>query len=287
LADVLSELQFNVIKCPKSIFKPGFDLHNNGNGKLFTTNHQIAELIKSSPHFHGEIEILESPPALDFIRDSFVIRKWPESQLKITEEPSDYLSFLPLPSLRQTTNTIMMVAPIGFTTNEETLVDNYFMKRSTKTPSEVERAALLEFSQLHLNLINAGIRVVLFSAENFHNTPDAVFPNNWFSTHTEEEAGRSTVVFYPMKTPSRRQERRQWIISQLVNRYDREFSLTHWEVCDFPRYLESTGVLVMDRVKKVAYAALSQRCSKQTAKIWAKKLNYRLCTFRATDAHVS
>lgn len=34
--------------------------------------------------------------------------------------------------------------------------------------------------------------------------PDAVFPNNWFSTHPAAETGRSTLVFYPMKTPSRR-----------------------------------------------------------------------------------
>ena len=40
------------------------------------------------------------------------------------------------------------------------------------------------------------------------NAPDAVFPNNWFSTHTAEEGKRGTFVLYPMKAPSRRNERR-------------------------------------------------------------------------------
>lgn len=30
----------------------------------------------------------------------------------------------------------------------------------------------------------AGLRVHLFTHEPYHDTPDAVYPNNWFSTHT-------------------------------------------------------------------------------------------------------
>ena len=40
-----------------------------------------------------------------------------------------------------------------------------------------------------------------------HGTPDAVFPNNWFSTHPAGEAlggvQQDTLVFYPMKCPNR------------------------------------------------------------------------------------
>lgn len=38
--------------------------------------------------------------------------------------------------------------------------------------------------------------------------PDAVFPNNWFSTHCDSTCKRGTYVLYPMKAPSRRKERR-------------------------------------------------------------------------------
>lgn len=53
----------------------------------------------------------------------------------------------------------------------------------------------------------AGVKVNLFQHSDAHSTPDAVFPNNWFSTHPEGEAAggtqESTLVFYPMKCPNR------------------------------------------------------------------------------------
>ncbi|ELR22849.1 uncharacterized protein ACA1_396550 [Acanthamoeba castellanii str. Neff] len=144
--------------------------------------------------------------------------------------------------------------------------------------------ALTEFSGLHRALTAAGVNILLHAAERHHNTPDAVFPNNWFSTHPAAETGRSTLVFYPMKTPSRRAERRQTIVEELQAVYEQEVSFEHWENADPPRFLESTGVLILDRARKVAYAALSQRCSKRVASQWAKRLGYEMCFFHASDA---
>lgn len=43
----------------------------------------------------------------------------------------------------------------------------------------------------------------LFEHDLSHGTPDACFPNNWFSTHPAGEAAgglkKDTLVFYPMK----------------------------------------------------------------------------------------
>lgn len=51
---------------------------------------------------------------------------------------------------------------------------------------------------------SAGVRVNLFQHTLSHGTPDAVFPNNWFSTHPASEAGgQSAMVLYPMKTKNR------------------------------------------------------------------------------------
>lgn len=110
--------------------------------------------------------------------------------------------------IHQTTNTILMVAPVGFKTNAETAVDNHFMKKSNMTPDEIEATVcwhlcrgpwvvsvttvcyyahvqcLQEFSEAHLRLTRAGVKVVLFCNERWYGTPDAVFPNNWFSTHS-------------------------------------------------------------------------------------------------------
>jgi hypothetical protein len=43
---------------------------------------------------------------------------------------------------------------------------------------------LSEFAGLHHALTEvAGVRVSLFQHSLAHGTPDACFPNNWFSTH--------------------------------------------------------------------------------------------------------
>lgn len=53
-------------------------------------------------------------------------------------------------------------------------------------------------------LQNAGVQVKLFQHTLEHGTPDAVFPNNWFSTHPASETGQdSALVLYPMKTKNR------------------------------------------------------------------------------------
>ena len=61
----------------------------------------------------------------------------------------------------------------------------------------------------------AGLQIHLFTHEDHHGTPDAVFPNNWFSTHSERECGQNTLVLYPMKVPNRRLERRPDLIERL------------------------------------------------------------------------
>lgn len=48
---------------------------------------------------------------------------------------------------------------------------------------------LSEFAGLHAALADgAGVTVDLFQHDLAHGTPDAVFPNNWFSTHAVGEA---------------------------------------------------------------------------------------------------
>lgn len=67
------------------------------------------------------------------------------------------------------------------------------------------KRVLREFAGLHYQLTEvAGVRVTLFEHGAHHGTPDAVFPNNWFSTHQAgETGGQSTLVLYPMKCPNR------------------------------------------------------------------------------------
>jgi len=71
--------------------------------------------------------------------------------------------------------------------------------------------------------------VYLFNHEAYENCPEAVFVNDWFSTHPAEEMGEPTLVLYPMMAPNRRTERRPWVLDFLVELYPRVINLTSCE----------------------------------------------------------
>jgi hypothetical protein len=151
---------------------------------------------------------------------------------------------------------------------------------------QLERAALREFSGLHAALRKADVDVQMFSGEREHRAPDAVFPNNWFSTHIGAN-GCPCFVLYPMKPPSRRNERRHEIICWLRQRYSdtkEDARLLSWENASPARFLEGTGSLVLDRANKIAYVSLSQRADLVLAQLWSRRMQYRLVTFQASDA---
>jgi hypothetical protein len=105
-----------------------------------------------------------------------------------------------------------------------------------------------------------------------HGTPDAVFPNNWFSTHSAGEAHGCTaersMVLYPMKCPNRAAERRHDLIDLIRARgYGKFVDFSGLETTE-KKYFEGTGVLVLDRVNGVAYVALSERADKSIAERW-------------------
>ena len=285
------ELGLELIEVPDELYTPGFGVMNFGMGDLLVQDDRLVSLLKESSAFHGTITKVDTKFTYELFQRSSLMFRRPVAESHIERfrsadlgEPQNFLSFLPMErGPRHSTSCVLMVAPVGFQTNAETFQDNYFMQKTGDSVGEIERKALMEFSALHLALTSRGVRVVLFTSERFHKTPDAVFPNNWFSTHPASELSQSTVVFYPMKTVSRRNERRQNIVSLLQSRYSREISLTQWETADFPHFLESTGVLIMDRINLVAYAALSKRCYAVIAETWAQRTGYKLCLFHSTD----
>lgn len=101
-----------------------------------------------------------------------------------------------------------------------------------------------EFSGLHHQLTEvAGVNVQLFQHSLAHGTPDACFPNNWFSTHPAGEGlggvTDSTLVLYPMKCPNRAAERRPEMIEMLRGRCGRVLDLSVEE--QNKKYFEGTG----------------------------------------------
>lgn len=179
--------------------------------------------------------------------------------------------------MSQTTNTVLMVEPSSFGYNQEAAQTNKFQKQlASFSAQEVQDIAMLEFRNAVSLLRNTGIEVMVFQDE--APSPDAVFPNNWFSTHAD-----SFVVTYPMALPNRRAERNNSIISQLKDTYNyrQHIQLEEHEEQAPPLFLEGTGSMVLDRVNRIAYAARSPRTNPQALEQFCQQLNYSPVVFDA------
>ncbi|GAX75298.1 hypothetical protein CEUSTIGMA_g2743.t1 [Chlamydomonas eustigma] len=192
--------------------------------------------------------------------------------------------------ISQSSNEVLMVSPTAFGFNEQAAQDNSFM-HSAERPGEgssLTRQVLAEYSSMHHQLTEvSGVKVNLFEHSLSHGTPDACFPNNWFSTHPAGEAAggvkESTLVLYPMKHPNRSAERRRDIIEVLKQRgYAKVFDMSKEE--SNQKYFEGTGVLLLDRINGVVYVNVSERADAHLAAQWTKEMGYKeLVTFRSTD----
>src|SRR5438045_9200916 len=116
---------------------------------------------------------------------------------------------------QQSANGVVMILPFRFYPNPETASDNAFQREVASTDADnISKAAQEEFDQAVAQLRDAGVTVHVFADTASPEKPDAVFPNNWFSTHHD---GR--VALYPMYSPTRRRERRQDVIDELGKIY--------------------------------------------------------------------
>lgn len=175
---------------------------------------------------------------------------------------------------------VFVVHPTGFGPNEETAATNAFQRAVGAPLATVRERALAEHAGLVSGLRRAGVRVIEVEAPAVP-APDAVFPNNWVSFHED-----GTVVLYPMLAPARRVERRRDVVDEVA----REAGFAVRRVVDLSgheaegRFLEGTGSLVLDRSRRIAYAALSPRTDRGLAERWAGELGYELVAFDTTSA---
>ena len=179
----------------------------------------------------------------------------------------------------QSTNGVVMIRPHGFHPNPETASDNAFQKEvgAGGSSAEIAARARLEFDQAVETLSAAGVRVEVFDNPPAPNKPDAVFPNNWFSTH---EDGR--IALYPMYTPSRRAERRADVIDRLRERYHVTEVVDYSPFEERGLYLEGTGSLVLDHVHRLAYVSLSRRADREPLDKFCADFGYEPLTFTST-----
>lgn len=182
---------------------------------------------------------------------------------------------------QQCADAVVMVRPWAFGFNAETAVTNVFQRRSDEPREAAQAAARAEFEKLAQALASEGVAVCVVEDTPEPAKPDAVFPNNWVSFHED-----GTLVLYPMHDASRRPERRQEVIEEVVRRLKFKVAhlldLTHFEGEGL--YLEGTGSLVLDHAERVAYACASPRTHPALVTEWAKEMKYEPLIFAAADA---
>jgi hypothetical protein len=182
--------------------------------------------------------------------------------------------------MQQTTNTILMIRPLHFRMNEQTAVNNYYQKvLDNLLPETVNAKAQQEFDAYVEKLRSIGVNVIVLNDTDEFDTPDSIFPNNWVSFHENGNVG-----LYPMFAENRRLERSEdvleavekagFIIKNIVDYTDAE---------DEHVFLEGTGSILLDRVNRKAYCALSPRADEDLFIEFCEDFEYMPVLFTANQ----
>lgn len=169
-----------------------------------------------------------------------------------------------------------MVRPSNFGFNPETAVNNSFQNQSSRHDPGLAEKAILEFDALVAKLREEGVDVEVFQDTESPVKPDAVFPNNWVTFHSD-----GTVITYPMFAEVRRLERNDQLLEQISSRFkiaDRIYLESNESE---NRFLEGTGSMILDRKNKIAYACISPRTNEDLLKEWCVMTGYTPFVFSA------
>lgn len=181
------------------------------------------------------------------------------------------------------TNTVVMVPPDTFGFNEQTASSNPFQHKTLNAESSsviIQKKAMAEFQNMVAILRRNNIKVIILPNKKNVATPDAVFPNNWFSTHED-----GALIVYPMLAPNRRLERQtKLLVNLLIDEgycINKTIDLTPHEMRG--EILEGTGSLVIDRNHRYIFAIESPRTNKRLFRQFCSRFGYRGILFRAED----
>ncbi|WP_170374936.1 citrulline utilization hydrolase CtlX [Ruegeria atlantica] len=174
---------------------------------------------------------------------------------------------------------VVMIRPHAFASNPETRDDNAFQTLANRSAEATSAQARDEHDQAVALLRDAGVKVHVFDDHGDLDTPDSVFPNNWFSTHPGGH-----VAIYPMFVPSRRRERRADVIEMLKQEYRVQDVIDYSGLEQDKLALEGTGAMVLDHVGRVAYTVKSNRADPVLLERFCTHFNYEPIVFEAHDA---
>lgn len=183
----------------------------------------------------------------------------------IVNNAKDFISALAqnhYPQLHDPTpGSVMLVEPEGFYVNSESALDNHYM--DLKHVVDPVRAKE-QFNGLVELIRSCGVDVQVFPGDG--RTPDAVFPNNVFATLP----GR--LVIGHMRYPIRQLEAERRDIRQ-------HFVDRGYEVIDLRKLdcvAELTGVLIMDRARRIGFCGISERVDRAGAEAMHEAFKLKL-----------
>ncbi len=178
----------------------------------------------------------------------------------------------------QAPSAVVMIRPHHFRVNPETAADNAFQINSeAMDQTKLAQSAFEELTVAAQRLEDAGVRVHIFEDEGLE-TPDSVFPNNWFSTHSGGH-----IALYPMFSEARRKERRSDVLTMLKNEYRVQDVIDYSGLEPDGLFLEGTGAMVLDHIDRVAYAVESKRTNPIALERFCTHFNYEPMVFEAED----
>ena len=180
--------------------------------------------------------------------------------------------------MRQITDTILMVRPVAFRMNEQTAVNNYFQK--DLTADNVNERAQAEFDEFASKLKKVGVNVIVVNDKLEDDSPDSIFPNNWVSFHENGDIG-----LYPMFAENRRKERRLEYFARLEEEgFKIKNIVDYTEAEEHDLFLEGTGSLLLDRVNRKAYCALSPRADEDLLIEFCEDFEFTPVIFNANQS---
>ena len=172
---------------------------------------------------------------------------------------------------------IAMMRPAAFGFNSETAGSNSFQQAAPEADAQAQ--ALVEFDAAVASIQAAGIQVHVLHDRSAPPKPDAIFLNNWFSTHAD---GR--LLLYPMLAPNRRLEVALEHIAWLEARPKHRQTIDLRVGGEKTDVLEGTGSIVFDHVHQLAVAVKSARTSPALLQEVATLLGYKGLLLEAADA---
>jgi hypothetical protein len=156
---------------------------------------------------------------------------------------------------------VLMVEPEGFYVGEETALDNHYMDLANAADPDRARR---QFHALVALIRKCGTEVLVFPGSG--RTPDDVFPNNVFAT----VPGR--LIIGNMRYAIRRLEAERADIPAFF--MERGYELVDLRKKDC--VAELTGVLIMDRARRIGFCGISERVDRAGAEAMHEAFKLRL-----------